>query len=109
MPSRGRKCPKIYYSRLEDWALTKELVDFFGSSPRAKNLLKRVVNQVTELSPLLHCSMPRVGGAPSKFLLNVRWNGFWTFKFQRKGVPWTRACNFKIATKIAFHPKLHSC
>ena len=59
MPSRGRECLKIYYSRLED--------------------------------------------------LNVRWNWFWTFKFQRKGVPCTRACNFKIATKIAFHPKLHSC
>ena len=44
MPSRGSKFLKIYHSRLEDRALTKELVDFFGSSPRAKNLLKRVVN-----------------------------------------------------------------
>ena len=51
MPSRGPKCLKIYYSRLEDRALTRELVHFFGSSPRAKNLrkqaknlLKRVVN-----------------------------------------------------------------
>ena len=44
MPSRGPKCLKIYYSRLEERALTKELVVFLGCSPRAKNLLKRVVN-----------------------------------------------------------------
>ena len=43
MPSRGPESLKIYYSTLEDRALTKELVDFFGSSPRAKSLLKRVV------------------------------------------------------------------
>ena len=54
MPSRGRKCLKIYYSRLEDRALTKELVDFFGPSPRAKNLLKRVVNRVIPAATLLH-------------------------------------------------------
>ena len=39
MPSAGRKCLKIYYSRLEDRALIKELVDFSGSSPRAKTYL----------------------------------------------------------------------
>ena len=54
MPSRGPKCLKIYYSRWEDLALTKELVDFFGSSPRAKNLLKRVVNRVIPAATLLH-------------------------------------------------------
>ena len=54
MPSRGPKCLKIYYCRLEDRALTKELVDFFGSSPRAKNLLKRVVNRVIPAATLLH-------------------------------------------------------
>ena len=54
MPSRGPKCLKIYYSRLEDRALTKELVDFFGSSPLAKNLLKSVVNQVIPAVTLLH-------------------------------------------------------
>ena len=63
----------------------------------------------TELSPLLHCSMPPVGGAASKFLLHKQCNWFSTFKFQRKDVPCTTACNFKIATKIGFHPKLHSC
>ena len=36
MPSRGPKCLKIYYSRLEDRALTKELVVFLGSSPRGQ-------------------------------------------------------------------------
>ena len=59
MPSRGRKCLKIYYSRLEDRALTKELVDFFGSSPRAKNLLKRVVNRVIPAAALLHAPRRR--------------------------------------------------
>ena len=54
MPSRGQKCLKIYYSRLEDRALTKELVHFFGSSPRAKNLLRRVVNPVIPAATLLH-------------------------------------------------------
>ena len=54
MLSRGPKCLKIYYSRLEDRALTKELVDFFGSSPRAKNLLKCVVNRVIPAATLLH-------------------------------------------------------
>ena len=53
MLSRGPKCLKIYYSRLEDRALTKELVDFFGSSARAKNLLKRVVNRVIPAATLL--------------------------------------------------------
>ena len=106
MPSRGPKCLNIYYSRLEDRALTKELVDFFGSSPRGKSLLKRVVNRVIPAATLLHASRRR---HPSKSLLNVRRNWFWTFKFQGKGVPCTRACNFEIATKIAFHPKFHSC
>ena len=59
MPGRGRKCLKIYYSRLEDRALTKELVDFFGSSPRAKNLLKRVVNRVIPAASLLHAPRRR--------------------------------------------------
>ena len=54
MPSRGIKCLKIYYSRLEDRAPTKEPGDFFGSSPRAKNLLKGVVNQVIPAATLLH-------------------------------------------------------
>ena len=53
MPSGGPKCLKIYYSRLEDRALTKEPVDFFGSSPRVKNLLKRVVNRVIPAATLL--------------------------------------------------------
>ena len=81
MPSRGPKCLKIYYCGLEDRALTKELVDCFGSSPQAKNLLKCVVNRVI---PLLHCSMPHVGSISFEFLLKMRWNWFWTFKFQRK-------------------------
>ena len=59
MPSRGPKCLKIYYSRLEDRALTKELVDFFGSSPRAKNILKRVVNRVIPAATLLHAPRSR--------------------------------------------------
>ena len=59
MPNRRRKCLKIYYSRLEDRALTKELVDFLGSSPRAKNLLKCVVNRVIPAATLLHA--PRRG------------------------------------------------
>ena len=59
MPSRGRKCFKIYYSRLEDRALTKKLVDVFGSSPRAKNLLKRVVNRVIPAATLLHAPRRR--------------------------------------------------
>ena len=54
MPSRGPKCLKIYYSRFEDQALTKELVDFFGSSPQAKNLLKGVENGVIPAATLLH-------------------------------------------------------
>ena len=54
LPSWGPKCLKIYYSRWEDRAPTKELVDFFGSSPRAKNLLKRVVNRVIPAATLLH-------------------------------------------------------
>ena len=59
MPSRGQKCLKIYYSRLEDRALTKELVVFLGSSPRAKNLLKRVVNRVIPAATLLHAPRRR--------------------------------------------------
>ena len=47
MLSRGPKCIKIYYSRLEDRV-------FFGSRPRAKNLLKLVVNQVIPAATLLH-------------------------------------------------------
>ena len=106
MPSRGPECLKIYYSRLEDRALTKELVVFLGSSPRAKNLLKRVVNRVIPAATLLHA--PR------------RWRPFQIspqrvvelvldLQIPKKGVPCTRARNFKIASKIAFHPKLHSC
>ena len=59
MPSRGPKCLKIYYSRLEDRALTKELVVFLRSSPRAKNLLKRVVNRVIPAATLLHAPRRR--------------------------------------------------
>ena len=59
MPSRGRKCLNIYFSRLEDRAFTKDLVDFFGSSPRAKNLLKRVVNRVIPAATLLHAPRRR--------------------------------------------------
>ena len=54
MPSRGPKCLKIYHSRLKDQALTKELVDFFGSSPRPKNVLKNVVNRGIPAATLLH-------------------------------------------------------
>ena len=56
MPSRGPKCLKIYYSRLEDRALTKELVHFFGSSPRARNLLKRVVNRLIPAATCTSCA-----------------------------------------------------
>ena len=59
MPSRGPKCLNIYYSRLEDRALTKEVANFFGSSPRAKNLLKRVVNQAIPAATLLHAPRRR--------------------------------------------------
>ena len=59
MPPRGPKCLKIYYSRLEDRALTKELLNFFGSSPRAKNLIKRVVNRVIPAATLLHAPPKR--------------------------------------------------
>lgn len=99
MPSRGPKCLKIYYSRLEDRALTKELVVFLGSSPRAKNLLKRVGNRVIPAATLLHAPRRRhpLQISPQR----AGWNWIWTFKFQKKGVPCTRACNFKIATKIA--------
>ena len=109
MPSRGRNCLKIYYSRLEDLALIKELVDFFGSSPQARNLLKRVVKRVIPAATLLHAPRRRRPFQISPQRAVKRWNWFWTFKFRGKGVPCTRACNFKIATKIAFHPKLHSC
>ena len=59
MPSRGQKCLEIYYSRLEDRALTKELVVFLGSSPRAKNLLNRVVHRVIPAATLLHAPRRR--------------------------------------------------
>ena len=59
MPSRGPKCLKIHYSRLEDRARTKELVVFLGSSPRAKNLFKRVVHRVIPAATLLHAPRRR--------------------------------------------------
>ena len=59
MASRGPKCLKIYYSRLEDRALTRELVVFLGSSPGAKNILKRVVNRVIPAATLLHAPRRR--------------------------------------------------
>ena len=39
MPSRGPKCLKIYYSSLEDRALTKELVGFSEVVPGPKTYL----------------------------------------------------------------------
>ena len=82
MPSRGPKCLKIYYSRLEDRALTKQLVVFLGSSPRAKNLLKRVVNRVLPAATLLHAPRrrPPFQISPQR----AGWNWIWTFKFQKK-------------------------
>ena len=106
MPSRGPKCLKIYHSRLEDRALTKELVDFFGSSPRAKNLLKCVVNHVIPAATLLHAPRRQ---RPFQISPQRAVELVLDLQIQKKGVPCTTACNFKTATKITFHPKLHSC